>query len=241
MIKLWIIGGIIIERQQLKTESKQLLHGNLQYFLLLCLPLYLIYLFYMIVRVRDGMVDPNSESSFRITFEFSISFFISILTISISWNMLDVLRGRSKMEAPLEKSLGLFTNGKAFLDVLAIAIISGFFIFLWTLLLVVPGIIKGFAYSQAYFIYKDAKDQGQEIGYLEAITKSRQLMDGHKADYFVLSLSFIGWYLLLIVTAGLLGIWLVPYYQLTLANFYRHLTATTTDNDHSDEPQIIEY
>ena len=60
------------------------------------------------------------------------------------------------------------------------------------------------------------------------ITQSRQLMNGHKIDRFVIDLSFIGWFILSIFTLGLLNIWLVPYYSLTVTNFYDSLIQQST-------------
>ncbi len=92
----------------------------------------------------------------------------------------------------------------------------GFFIMLWSLLLVIPGIIKGIAYSMTWYIL--AENKGMPV--LEAITRSRKMMDGHKMELFILCLSFIGWYLLVVVTAGIASIWVLPYFHATLANFY---------------------
>ena len=94
---------------------------------------------------------------------------------------------------------------------------------LWTLLLIIPGIIKIFSYSQTSFIIKDKLDSGQQISANEAITESRKLMDGHKAEYFILQLSFLGWVLLGILTIGIANLWVFPYIYTTNANYYRQL------------------
>lgn len=73
------------------------------------------------------------------------------------------------------------------------------------------------------YIMKDLYDSGKTPTATEAITKSRELMDGHKTDLFVLDLSFLGWAILGIVTAGIGFIWITPYYRQTKANFYRKL------------------
>ncbi|MFC3932336.1 DUF975 family protein [Streptococcus dentapri] len=99
------------------------------------------------------------------------------------------------------------------------------FIFLWNLLLVVPGIIKFYSYSMSYYIVDDLKRQGKELGASEAITRSRRLMDGHKFELFVLDLSFLGWAILCIFTLGIGYLWLAPYVQATRAEFYRSLVA----------------
>ena len=87
---------------------------------------------------------------------------------------------------------------------------------LWYLLFFIPGIIKIHSYSQTFFIL--AENKGMPV--LKAITLSRQMMDGHKMDLFLLNLSFIGWSLLCLITLGIASIWVLPYYYTTLANFY---------------------
>ena len=93
---------------------------------------------------------------------------------------------------------------------------TGLFIFLWSLLLIIPGIIKTYAYSMTFYIL--AENKGMPV--LEAITLSRKMMDGHKMDLFLLFLSFIGWFLLVVITFGIAGIWVYPYFNATLTNFY---------------------
>ena len=92
----------------------------------------------------------------------------------------------------------------------------GLFILLWYLLLIIPGIIKTYAYSMTFYIL--AENKGMPV--LEAITLSRKMMDGHKMDLFLLFLSFIGWFLLVVITFGIAGIWVYPYFYATLTNFY---------------------
>ena len=95
----------------------------------------------------------------------------------------------------------------------------GLFTFLWSLLFVIPGIVKGLSYSMSMYIL--AENKGKSA--LECIHESQQMTYGHKADLFVLSLSFIGWYLLGSVTFGLAYIWVAPYMQATFANAYNSL------------------
>ena len=90
------------------------------------------------------------------------------------------------------------------------------FIWLWSLLLIIPGIIKAYAYSMTFFIL--AENKGMPV--LEAITLSRKMMDGHKMDLFLLNLSFIGWFFLVVITFGIAGIWVYPYFYATWTNFY---------------------
>lgn len=92
------------------------------------------------------------------------------------------------------------------------------FTILWSLLLFVPGIIKGLSYSMSYFILKDRP----ELSPAEAIKESMRLMNGHKADLFILQLSFIGWTILGLITV--IGfIWVIPYINTSIAAFYEQL------------------
>lgn len=105
------------------------------------------------------------------------------------------------------KDLFHFSNdfGRIFLT----GLLESVFTFLWALLFIIPGIIKGIAYSLVPFILADKKYN--DLGYTETLKKSEEIMMGHKMDYFVLGLSFIGWHILAIFTLGLLEIWILPY------------------------------
>lgn len=93
------------------------------------------------------------------------------------------------------------------------------FTVLWTLLLIVPGIIAAIKYSMAYYIVND----NPEIGAMEAINRSKEMMYGHKMRFFEMWLSFLGWFILGIVTFGLGMIYAIPYYRAAKANFYLDL------------------
>lgn len=110
----------------------------------------------------------------------------------------------------------------------------GLFTVLWSLLFVIPGIIKGYSYSMALYIWAENK----EMGALEAINKSKEMMDGHKMDYFVLQLSFIGWGLLTAVTFGIAGIYVIPYVSATYINFYRSLKPVFTAENFETQSAI---
>ena len=100
--------------------------------------------------------------------------------------------------------------------------LRGIFLFLWSLLFIVPGIVKSYSYRMVPFLLADHP----ELSGTEAITLSRQMMNGHKWNAFVLDLSFLGWHILSILTLGLLGIFFVNPYQLsTDAELYRVLSA----------------
>lgn len=97
----------------------------------------------------------------------------------------------------------------------------GILIALWSLLLVIPGIIKSLSYAMTMYIVKDHP----ELTVNEAIDLSKDMMYGHKYDLFYLYISFIGWYLLSILTLGIGTFWLMPYIQTAQASFYEDVKA----------------
>ena len=110
---------------------------------------------------------------------------------------------------------------------LLISLLSGLFIFLWSLLLFIPGIVKALAYSQVYYILCDHPEYTGR----EAIDASQEMMRGHKGELFLLQLSFFGWFLLSFLTFGLLLLYVKPYYQAALTEFYRYLKETQGQQD----------
>ena len=94
------------------------------------------------------------------------------------------------------------------------------FIFLWTLLLIVPGIVKSYEYRMVPYVLAENPDLSRE----EAFALSKRMMDGDKMNAFILDLSFIGWAILTILTCGLVGIFYYqPYLALTDAALYQTL------------------
>lgn len=91
---------------------------------------------------------------------------------------------------------------------------------LWTLLFVIPGIVKGLSYAMTPFIL----EEHPEMTASEAIKASMKLMDGHKMDLFILGLSFIGWCLLACLTMGIGFLFLNPYMNAAYAAFYRSIS-----------------
>ena len=99
--------------------------------------------------------------------------------------------------------------------------LMGLFIALWTLLFIIPGIIKMFSYAMTPFIL----EENPELSANEAIDRSRAMMKGHKFDLFWLFLSFIGWAILCVFTLGIGTLWLTPYMQTSVAAFYEDVKA----------------
>ncbi len=120
-------------------------------------------------------------------------------------------------------SLGmLFAGFKSFGRALGAHLLMTLFIFLWMLLLIIPGIIASLRYSQTLYLLAD----NRSLGPLEAIRKSKQLMHGRKWKLFCLQLRFVGWSLLCILTLGIGFLWLTPYISVSVARFYDDIQPT---------------
>lgn len=113
----------------------------------------------------------------------------------------------------------LFEGFNTFKTALAAYLLQSLFIFLWMLLLIIPGIIAAYSYAMTFYILADDKT----IGARDAIAKSKQMMAGNKAKLFFLSFRFFGWILLGMLTLGIGFIWIVPYINVSIAKFYDDL------------------
>ena len=103
-------------------------------------------------------------------------------------------------------------------------LLSGLFIFLWSLLLFIPGIVKAYAYSMVYYVKADHP----EYGWRECMDESQRLMTGHKWEKFVLDLSFIGWGIVGSLCLGVGTLWVMTYMAATEAQYYEYLTSGRT-------------
>ena len=129
--------------------------------------------------------------------------------------MLSVMRGG-------EMNIGgLFDGFNDFGRIVGTKLLQAIYTFLWTLLLVIPGIIKNYSYAMTDFILKDQP----ELANNAAIEKSMAMMDGNKMKLFLLDLSFIGWAILCLFTFGIGFLFLQPYVQSAHAAFYEDLKA----------------
>lgn len=120
-------------------------------------------------------------------------------------------------EAKLED---LFSQTHRFADGFCLVLLQALFVFLWTLLFIIPGLIAALRYAMAPFILYE--NPGMTAS--EAIDASKEMMDGHKMDLFILDLSFIGWSILAAFSLGIGYLWLNPYMSMAYTSFYRMLS-----------------
>lgn len=133
------------------------------------------------------------------------------LEVGLVAYVLDVVRGKELDFSTITK----FYN--KFFVIFIMSFLVGVYTMLWALLLIIPGIICALGYSMIYYIFVD----NSELTAQECMSKSKEMMEGHKMDYFLFMLSFIGWILLcaFIIPA----IWVVPYVTCAQANYYEEL------------------
>jgi uncharacterized membrane protein len=115
----------------------------------------------------------------------------------------------------------LFCVTDEFGSLIVLNLLVGLFTFLWTLLFIIPGIVKSYAYSMAFYI----KHDHPEYDWKQCMDESQRYMSGHKWQLFCLDFSFIGWILLGALCCGIGTLWVTPYQYAARANFYENLKA----------------
>lgn len=151
----------------------------------------------------------------------------SFLVVGVTFGFMNLLRNEAYELESFKEVLSPFRS-KYFRNLLFLMLLKYLFIFLWSLLFLIPGIVKAYAYSQAEMIYKDTVDRtGEQPSAKECLDESQRLMKGNKMDLFALELSFIGWTFLNIFTFGILGLWLTPYMTMSQVVFYENLTESS--------------
>ena len=141
---------------------------------------------------------------------------ILVLPLYYSYYVAFLNNKRTGAEIKIES---LFEGYNDFARVSFTLLLAYLYMLLWTLLFIIPGIIKSISYSQTIYVLKD----NPELGYNKAIERSMAMMEGHKWDYFCLLLSFIGWFILICLTMGIASIWVTPYFAATSAHFYEYV------------------
>ena len=158
-----------------------------------------------------------------------------IAVMPLTMGLLNWFR-RSIYEKVSLSELFCFYRDGHFMGAVGTRLLVSLYTWLWSLLFVVPGIIKTYSYSQAMFI----KAENPDISPSRAIELSRKMMDGHKADIFVLHLSFFGWLILSVFTYHVLGIvYVFPYYYAALAFAYEEIKADAASRGVIDISEIM--
>jgi uncharacterized membrane protein len=143
------------------------------------------------------------------------------MSVGIAIFSLSLSRNQNADIGQIFKGFAIF--GKA----LGAYLLMVLFVFLWSLLLIVPGIIAALSYSMTFYILAD----DPAIKAKQALDKSKMMMNGYKWKFFCLMFRFFGWFFLCILTMGVGFLWLMPYINVSTAKFY---------DDIKDKPVIVE-
>ncbi len=130
----------------------------------------------------------------------------------------------------VRKSAFIFTGYRHFPRITLTMLLQAIYTMLWSLLLIIPGIVKGFSYAMTPFILRDHP----EMKYNDAINESIRLMKGKKMKLFMLYLSFIGWFLLCLLSFGIGVILLIPYIRTAEAAFYEDIVEEDHKENHPE-------
>ncbi len=213
----------IFNRPAIKAEAKSFIGQNARWWkmTLATIAIYLIsggFSIYVNIATVINRDDPSPTVGYSSSI---ITLLLIPFTIAASGYYLNHIRGFNPEWKSLYKE-GIDNYG----SYLVTGVLVNVFTVLWSLLFVVPGIIKAIAYSQAnYVIHDNPRLKGKE-----AIEISKRMTNGFKGDLFSMYLSFIGWYILVGLTGGILSIYVTPYVETTAAMYYENLKRYSIEN-----------
>lgn len=195
----------MILRSELKQNAKDRLKNNWG------LAIGIIIVCTLISCIPNLLAEIDSES-------FAISIIIPIITLVITGPL---TIGQCKFFINLAnrsnpKFSDLWYGFNNMLRAIGVTLLVGVIVFIGTILFIIPGIILAFMYSQVYYIMAE----NPEMSIMNCLKESSRIMKGHKMDLFILELSFLGWGILMVITLGIAGLYVLPYYNATLTNFY---------------------
>ena len=162
-------------------------------------------------------------SLFAAVIYFVLGSFIGVGYAKFNLNLVD------KKNAAFETLFEYFSHWKT---TTITRLLRALYVFLWSLLFIIPGIVAGFSYAMTDYIL--AEDP--ELTADEAISQSKSIMMGNKWRFFCLQFSFIGWDILATLAFGIGHLWLTPYKQAAYAAFYREVSGTEY---HEDEFETV--
>ena len=182
--------------------------------------------------VQQGKLDyavsvlSSSMPSFSaVLINLALKLVMAIVGVGFTLFILNTVRGTGAAMGNLLDGFGFFWR------IILLNLLLSIFVFLWSLLLIVPGIIAAYRYSMATYVLLDHP----EYGVMDCIRESKALTAGRKGELFKLDLSFLGWLFLsfLPYIGYLVSVWVTPYYALTHAMYYERFSG------HVPEPEYL--
>lgn len=203
----------IINRRKLKENAKEKLNGNLWN---IWFGLLVVYGLTSIGTYFTSLIECGKVMIYEDVYFNYISSLVSLvlipLNVGLTYYVLNITRDKEFNINDLYR----FYKERMW-TILLVSILTSIFIGLWSLLLIIPGIIAGLSYSMCNFIYID----GEDTNAMDIIKKSKDMMYGYKWDYFVFNLSFLGWIFLCIFIIPI--IFVLPYYMVSQCMYYDEL------------------
>jgi|WetSurMetagenome_2_1015567.scaffolds.fasta_scaffold31525_3 uncharacterized membrane protein len=193
------------ENSLLRREAQELLEGQ-------WMMAALIYLVYAVIMGAAGTFTLAAIALLPLVYSLRVQF-------------LEANRGKK-----LDIS-DLFDGFSEYFRIMGTLLLMYIYMVLWTLLLIIPGIVKYYSYILTPYILKDYP----ELSYDDAINQSMSMMNGFKSKMFMLDLSFLGWAILCILTLGIGFLWLMPYVHTSHALFYEDLKEYYEALNHNQE------
>lgn len=197
-----------MNRKKIKEQAKEIINGNLWTILK---PYMIVLIINILVGVITGTII-RTDTVLGNLFETLIELALIPLSYGYTAFLLKYVRKEEINQSEV------FKYYKNFAPIILLTILISIFTTLWTLLLIIPGIIAAISYQQAMFIMIDGEEDPKQC-----IKKSKEMMQGYKMDYFTFVLSFIGWILLTIVTFGLAAVYVFPYISVSQVLYYEEL------------------
>ena len=207
---------------ELRAQAREQLDGKWGTFVLMTFLMCVIQVLMQIPSYIGSLLEVLSPENVLASLSFSnISNILSLLALPLSWGLtVSLLRNHREESVDLENLFDGFRGGR-YTRVFCALFLVRLFTFLWTLLLIIPGIMKAFSYALTPYIIMDEP----ELTARQAITRSCEIMEGRRWKLFCLYLSFIGWGILSILTFGIGFLWLAPYMNASIAAFYEDARA----------------
>lgn len=207
---------------ELRAQARERLEGQWGTFVLMTFLMLVIQTILQIPGYIGSLLEILSPENVLASLSFSnISNILSLLALPLSWGLtVSLLRNHREESVDLENLFDGFRGGR-YTRVFCALFLVHLFTFLWTLLLIIPGIMKAFSYALTPYILLDEP----ELTARQAITRSCEIMQGRRWKLFCLYLSFIGWGILSILTFGIGFLWLAPYMNASIAAFYEDARA----------------
>lgn len=202
-----------MNRQEIKAKAKELAFNNKW---LIWKPYLIIFGISFLIGLVMGCFGIDTEEGIGSLLVSTLEIALIPASIGYMYYIIQFINGKT-----MDTKEALLSKYKLFGLIFVTNIMVGLFTTLWTLLLIIPGII--YAYKIAMVNYILAETNDKSIKWKDIINQSKEMMDGYKMDYFIFGLSFFWWIILTIVTLGIATIWVFPYITVAQAMYYLEL------------------